>query len=304
MTRSSREAAVQRRRGWLAFVLALVVSVGVWTPGVAADRGDHRAPPAAVAAGVPVGGRLHVLWVGNSLTDTAPDIGDYSIGPMPARLAPMLAELGVSLTFEAVIQGGAQLSDHARNARTLALISSPRFDAVALQGYYEGFAGTAADYLAAVGPLYRTARAAGATVMFQQIWSFIDDPGSAQFPAAALAVEAAASQSPGAVPVQVMRVWNAVRERYPALHARLYHDSTHQSVIGEYLNALTYARFFTGRSVRGITSVHPSAAARLSLAERLALKAVVDEQVRVFFPVVRGAALSPATLWHAGAWSR
>lgn len=256
----------------------------------AADAADAapQAPAAACAssaaqpAGLAPGSRVRVLWIGNSLTNTAPDIGTYDIGPMPARVAALLAERGITLSFEARLQGGANFSDHARNARTLGLAAERRFDAVNVQGYYEGYA-SARDYLAAVQPFIEATRSSGAVLLFQQLWSYQGDPGSPQFPAAAIAVEEAARQTPGAQSVPVMRAWQAVRDANPGLWKRLYADSTHQSAVGEHLNALVYARFFSGRPVLGLKAIQPKAAAALTPAERRLLEEVVDSTVTTFF---------------------
>jgi methionine-rich copper-binding protein CopC len=57
----------------------------------------------------------------------------------------------------------------------------------------------------------------------------------------------------------------------------------HQSAVGEYFNALIYARFFSGRSVQGIASVHPYVAAHSTPAERQYLKNIVDQYVTIFY---------------------
>jgi hypothetical protein len=234
------------------------------------------------AGGLSAGSSINVLWVGNSLTDTALDFNNYSLGPMPERLKPMLAELGITMTYSSRIQGGAEFSDHARNAATMAEIGKTSYDIVNLQGYYDGFA-SASAYQTAVKPLYDKARTAGSAVLFEQVWSFKNDPGSPQFPTAAVAVETAAQNMAGAYAVQVMRAWEAVRQKDAALFGRLYADSTHQSMIGEHLNALTYARFFSGRSIQGVTSIAPQVAQALSAAQRQTLKDAVDASVTVFF---------------------
>lgn len=241
---------------------------------------------AGPAGGLAPGSRLQVLWIGNSLTGTAPDIPGSSAGPMPARLAPMLTERGIQLKFDVRIQGGANFSDHARNPQTLAVAADPRFDAVNLQGYYEGYESPTA-FLAAVRPLVESIKRGGATPLFQQVWSFQGDPGGPQFPSAAVAVEEAARQVPGALPVQVMRAWHAVRTQDPALGAKLFADGTHQSAVGEHLNALVYTRFFSGRSVHGIQAIHAKAASRLDARERRLLEDAVDAQVTVFFKPLR-----------------
>lgn len=258
----------------------MLLLLGAATCGQAISR-DCAVIDAASEGGLGAGSRIRVLWVGNSLTDTPPDIGDYRAGALPVRLAPMLAELGIRLESETRLQGGANFSDHARNPQTLAALASGRHDAVNLQGYYEGYA-SADAFRAAVQPLVDAARKGQATPLFQQVWTFRGDPGSPQFPAAALAVEEAARRIPGALPVQIMRVWHAASQNV-ALAEKLYADNTHQSAVGEYLTALAYARFLSGRSVRDIVSIHPRAAARLSVAERRALKEAVDSQVSIFY---------------------
>lgn len=276
--------------------MGLSVTLAQWLGLACAVTGAAAAQPATSACslhvlpagGLAPGNRLRVLWIGNSLTNTAPDIGTYDIGPMPARLASLLAERGITLSFESELEGGANFSDHARQTRTLALAAERRFDAVNLQGYYEGF-GSARDYMAAVRPFVEATRPSGAILLFQQLWSFQGDPGSPQFPAAAIAVEDAAQQTPGAQSVPVMRAWQAVRDAAPGLWRRLYADNTHQSAIGEHLNALIYARFFSGRPVRGLKAIHPRAAASLTPAERQQLEDVVDRTVTTFFkPRVAG----------------
>jgi hypothetical protein len=236
----------------------------------------------AGAPGLPPGSSLRVLWVGNSLTDTPPDFNDYSLGPLPNRLAPMLAECGITLISEWRIQGGAEFSSHAANSATLALVGDPRFDAVNLQGYYQGY-GSADAFVQATESLVNAASAAGSDLFFEGMWPYLGDPGSPQHPTAALAVEGAADRRANAFAVQVGRAWRRVLDTAPALHAKLRSDSTHQSAVGEYLNALVYTRFLSGRSVAGIVSISSQAAARLSASERSQLKAAVDSAVDRFY---------------------
>lgn len=232
--------------------------------------------------GLPAGSVLKVLWVGNSLTNTAPDHRTFDIGPMPARLAPMLAELGVTLKWDAIIRGGAEYADHARQPAYEAKLAQETYDAVNLQGYYQGY-GSADQMVAAVRSLHEAAQRRGTVVLLQQMWSFHQDPNSPQFPRSALAVEEASDRLPGSIPVQILRVWHAVRLEDPELYLKLFADNVHQSAAGEHLNALAFARFFTARSVQPVRSVHPLVAARLNPTELQRLKDVVDRQVRVFY---------------------
>lgn len=232
--------------------------------------------------GLPPGSTLQTLWIGNSLTDTPPDFNDYSQGPLPARIAPMLAEFGITLGFDAITPGGAEFSTHAQTPSTLAALADTRYDVVNLQGYYQGFS-SAADYTAAVKPLHDAANAAGSVLLYEGLWPYLTDPGSPQHPGAALAVEEAADAKTNAFAVQVGRAWEQVRLTSTALHAKLRSDNTHQSAAGEYLTALVYTRFFTARSVAAVTSISPQAAARLSSNERTQLKQVVDSVVTRFF---------------------
>lgn len=230
-----------------------------------------------------------MLWIGNSLTNTAPDFNNYDLGPMPERLKPMLAEFGVRLTLSYRLQSGADFSDHAKNPEVMAALADPVYDLVNLQGYYEGFSSPQA-YRQAVAPLYKAARGAHSKVLFEEVWSFRGDPGSPQFPAAVYAVEHASYGMAGSFPVQVMRAWEQVRERNAALYDRLYSDNTHQSKIGEYLNTLVYTRFLIGKSVQNVKFISPLTAKELSNADRLTLKAAVDASVSVFYvPAIRTA---------------
>lgn len=232
--------------------------------------------------GLPSGSTINVLWVGNSLTNTPPDMNDYSRGPLPERLAPMLAELGITLTYQAVIQGGAEFATHAANPQTMALIADPSFDAVNMQGYYRGFS-SSSEFQDAVRPLYEAAHNAGSAALFEGLWPYINDPGSPQHPAAALAVEGAAENMPGAFAVQVGRAWARIKETDPPLYAKLYSDNTHQSVVGEYLNCLVYTRFFSAQSVQPITSISPEAHNATTSQERSQMKAAVDSVVTIFY---------------------
>ena len=234
------------------------------------------------AGGLVAGSVVNVLWLGNSLTNTAPDLGDFGLGPMPARLASLLSRLGIQLRFEVRLRGGAEFGDHARDRQTMALLGERRFDAVNLQGYYAGYA-SASAFREATRELLTAMAAGRATPLFQAVWTFQGDPGSPQFPVAAAAVEEAARQTPGAQAVPVMRVWEAVRLADAALHRRLYADNTHQSAIGEHLNALIYARFFSGRSVRGLAPVLPKVRTALTAAEQALLEELTDREVRLFF---------------------
>ena len=233
-------------------------------------------------AGLQPGSSIHMLWIGNSLTNTPPDYNDYSLGPLPERLKPMLAERGVTLTYATAIQGGAEFSTHAANPATIEALGNAAFDIVNLQGYYEGFASTQA-YLNATQLLYNVAHGAGTDVLFEGMWPYLGDPGSPQHPSAAVAVEGAADARARAFPVQVGRAWDRVRELYPSIHVKLRADSTHQSAAGEYLNLLVYTRFLTATSVLDIQSISSLAASRLNTTERSQLKAVVDEVVTIFY---------------------
>ncbi len=242
------------------------------------------------------GASIHLLWIGNSLTNTPGDYPDAA-GPMPERLKPMLAELGITMTYQVRIKGGADFSGHAANAEFMAEIANPAYDAVNLQGYYEGFS-SAAAYRTAVKPLYDAARAAGSQVLFEAMWPY-HDPGSPQYPAAPNAVEGAAAVMPGAHPVQVARVWEAVRVANPALYRRLYldptwtRDGTHQGKVGDYVNALTYARFFSGRSVQPVNAMPQPVRDALTASELQTLKGAVDGAVTIFY---RGPAAPATTL--------
>jgi hypothetical protein len=283
--------SIARRRwlraaaGTLAWVSGAAGSAAWATAATSAASAVSDAPPCAAAAsasgGLPPGSVVKVLWVGNSLTNTALDLRRFDLGPMPARLAPMLAELGVTLKWAAILRGGAEFGDHARNPAIEARLAQEHFDAVNLQGYYQGYA-SADAMVAAVRPLVETARRHRSVALLQQVWSFQGDPGSPQYPGAALAVEQAAERLPGALPVQILRVWNDVRGE-PGLYPRLFADATHQSVLGEYLNALAFARFFSGRSVRAIQSAHPAVLAGASETERRRLKEAVDRQITRFY---------------------
>jgi hypothetical protein len=244
-----------------------------------AGSGDASSP---IVIGLPGGSSVNMLWIGNSLTNTAPDLNNYDLGPMPERLKPMLAEFGIRLTSSYRLQSGADFPDHAKNPDIMAALADPVYDLVNLQGYYEGFSSPQA-YRQAVAPLYEAARGARSKVLFEEVWSFRGDPGSPQFPAAAYAVEHATYGLAGSFPVQVMRAWEQVRERNAALHDRLYADNTHQSKIGEYLNTLVYTRFLTGKSVQGVKSISALTAKELSDADRLTLKTAVDTSVSVFY---------------------
>jgi hypothetical protein len=235
-----------------------------------------------IVIGLPAGSKVNMLWVGNSLTNTAPDFNNYELGPMPERLKPMLAEFGIKLTSSYRLQSGAEFSDHAKNPDVMAALADPVYDIVNLQGYYEGFS-SAEAYRQAVDPLYDAARGARSKVLFEEVWSFRGDPGSPQFPTAAYAVERASFVLPGSFPVLVMRAWEQVRDRNAALYDRLYSDNTHQSKIGEYLNTLAYTRFFSGKSVLGVKSIDPLTAKEVSEADRLTLKTAVDVGVSVFY---------------------
>jgi hypothetical protein len=236
----------------------------------------------AMAAGLPPGSVVNVLWVGNSLTNTAPDYDNYALGPMPERLKPMLAEFGITMNYTARIQGGAEFSDHIKNSATMAELAKTSYDIVNLQGYYEGFS-SALAYQTAVKPLYDIAHAAGSDVLFEEVWWYRGDSGSPQFPTASNAVEAATKNLPGSYAVQVARVWNAVFLANPALLEQLRYDGTHQNKFGEYLNALTYARFFSGKSVQAVASIPPSVRDGLTAAQLQVLKTAVDTGVTIFY---------------------
>lgn len=256
--------------------------------------------------GLPAGSTVSILWVGNSLTGTPPDFKDYSLGPLPVRLAPMLAEMGISMKYQAVIQGGADFSDHAANPTTMALIGDPSFDMVNLQGYYQGFSSPEA-YRAAVLPLYTAAHNAGSISLYEGMWPYLTDPGSPQHPAAALAVEGASAVMPGSFPVQVGRAWARIKETDSVLHAKLRDDNTHQSAVGEYLNCLVYTRFLSARSVKSIASISPQAQAATTAQERQELKDAVDAAVTIFYvpsgasyPSLRITAPQNGQVFHAG----
>lgn len=264
------------RRRWLGAALAALAATGP-----VARAAAPCAAASAASGGLPPGSVVKVLWVGNSLTNTALDLHRFDLGPMPARLAPMLAELGVTLKWAAILRGGAEFGDHVRNPAIEARLTQEHFDAVNLQGYYQGY-GSADAMVAAVRPLVDIARRCGTVALLQQVWSFQGDPGSPQYPGGALAVEQAAERLPGTLPVQILRVWNDVRAE-SGLYARLFADATHQSVLGEHLNALAFARFFSGRSVRAVQSAHPAVLAAAGEAERRRLKEAVDRQITRFY---------------------
>jgi hypothetical protein len=157
---------------------------------------------------------------------------------------------------------------HFTKSTTMAAVANTVYDVVNLQGYYAGFS-SALAFQTAVQPLYDVAHAAGSEVSLEEMWSYRGDPGSPQFPTAPNAVEAAAQKMPGTHAVQVARVWED------------------QSKFGEYANALTYARFFSGKSVQGVTFVPPAVRdvtqGGLTAVEIQTLKSAVDAGVTVFY---------------------
>lgn len=246
------------------------------------SRSNVLTTPSTGVGPLQSGDTIRVLWVGNSLTDTAPEYNNYALGGMGERLKPMLAELGVTLINTERFQGGAEFTNHAANSTTMTEIANSVHDVVNLQSYYVGF-GSAASYQTAVTTLYNQARSAGSDVLFEGMWSYRGDPGSPQHPTAALAVEGAADAMTGAFAVQVGRVWHRISELDNALWLKLYGDNTHQSALGEYLNALVYTRFFTGQSVAGITSASSLVTSTSTVSERNILKGAVDEIVDRFY---------------------
>lgn len=295
-TRRTFDAAGNASAGWWARLatasrrVVLIVFSLMMVSSVEADCGLTPYPglifrdslESCDAPGLQPGSSVHMLWVGNSLTNTPPDYNNYSLGPLPERLKPMLAERGVTLTYASAIQGGAEFSTHAANPATIEALGNAAFDIVNLQGYYEGFSSTQ-SYLNATQLLYNVAHGAGTDVLFEGMWPYLGDPGSPQHPTAALAVEGAAAARDRAFPVQVGRAWDRVRELYPSIHSKLRADSTHQSAAGEYLNLLVYTRFLTATSVADIQSVSTLAASQLTSSERAQMKAVVDEVVTAFY---------------------
>jgi hypothetical protein len=193
--------------------------------------------------GLPPGSSIKVLWIGNSLTGAPEAMGAVTNwAPMPDRLVPMLAELGIAMTYGSVIQGGAEFSAHAANPTAMAEIANPTYDIVNFQSSYDD-AGDAAAYTTAVRPLYTAAHNAGAIALFEGIWEFGGfgsyelDYGGPVDPAAENAVEGAAAALPGSFPVQVGHCWKAVKNRSAALIPKMHDDGVHQSVLGEYFNS-------------------------------------------------------------------
>lgn len=237
--------------------------------------------------GLPAGSSVNGLFLGNSLTSTPPDFNNYDLGPLAVRLTPMLAEMGITLHSKTDILGGAEFSDHAANATSMADLADPQYDFANLQGYYH-FYDTAAHFESAVMPLYTVANRAGTYSLFEGMWNYRGDGGSPQNPAAALAVEGAANDLANSDAVQVGRVWAAVIAANPSLDnpnnsPSIRYDNTHQNAVGEYINCLIYTRFLSGRSVANIQSISPQAAALTTPALRAMLKTIVDSQVTLFY---------------------
>jgi hypothetical protein len=239
--------------------------------------------------GLPPGSSIKVLWIGNSLTDAPEAMGAVTNWtPMPGRLVPMLAELGITMTYGSVILGGAEFSTHAANPTTMAEIANPTYDIVNFQASYDGVS-DAASYTTTVRPLYTAAHNAGSIALFEGIWefggfgSFELDYGGPVDPQSENAVEGAAAALAGSFPVQLGHCWKAVKNRSAALIPKMHDDGVHQSVLGEYFNALVYARFFSARSVQGITSVHPLAVGVSTADERQLLRETVDSCLTIFY---------------------
>jgi hypothetical protein len=253
------------------------------------STGLRQALAVSAAGGLPAGSTIRVLWVGNSLTGTPPDYNDYSLGPMPARLVPMLAELGITMIYTDSIKGGAAFADHVAYAPTTTALDTGTYDIVNFQGNpYDVAYTSAANFQAAVYPLYAKAHVRGKQVLFQQLWTFRDNVGNSgegniQFPAAALALEEAAQNMPGANAVQVQRVWQAIRSTNAGLYRRFYTDGIHQSMISEYLNALVFARFFSGRSIQSIASIPALVDSALTPSEKQSIKDAVNANVTIFY---------------------
>jgi hypothetical protein len=128
--------------------------------------------------------------------------------------------------------------------------------------------------------------------LFESVWTF---PGAPQLPISAEAVEKAAASLPHAHAVQVGRVWGAVRNMNSGLGVKLYGaDTTHQSKVGEYLNALVYTRFFSAKSVQGVKFLPAVVASQLAAGELEILKSAVDAHVTIFYlpPGVRSPSLA------------
>ncbi len=244
---------------------------------------------AAGGSGLPSGSTIKVLWIGNSLTGAPSEIeGSVGYTPMPDRLVPMLAELGITMTYDSVIVGGSEFSTHAANPTTMAEIANPGYDAVNFQRSYDGV-NDANAYKAAVSPLYAAAHNAGSQALFESNWQFGGfgsyplDYGGPLYPQEENAIEAAAATLSGSFPVQVGHCWQAVNSNRATLIPKMHADGVHQSVLGEYFNALVYARFFSARAVRGITSVHPLVVAASTADERQLLRETVDGCVTIFY---------------------
>jgi hypothetical protein len=255
---------------------------------------------AASGSGLPEGSQIHTLWIGNSLTGAPYEIDQYDGGtflPMPERLAPMLAELGITMTYDAAIQGGAKFSDHVANPATMATLADPSFDIVNLQGYREEDVNDATSIIAAVSSLYDAAHNAGSVVLLESIWQFggfgpyeLDEQGPI-YPLEENAIEAASQALPDSFPVQISKCWEEIQlstsnDFFTRLHDEQspgVYDTQHESALGEYFNILVYARFFSGRSVADVTSMHPVVAATSTAAERQLMKQVVDGCVDIFY---------------------
>lgn len=230
---------------------------------------------ASAGGGLGSGTSVNVLWVGNSLTDSSL----LSPETVPSRVLLMLAQMGVTMSYTEAIQGGATFLSHAANSATMAQIGSTAFDAVNLQGYASDFY-TTAGYVTRAQPLANAATAAGNSPLWEAMWP-TGEHTSIQSRDATISAVA----SYGGARVQIGEVWDYFRVNDASFYAGWKLDSEHASHVGQWATALAYTRFFSGRDISSVTSIHATADAAMTAPQKAAIIAAVNSIITVFYPV-------------------
>lgn len=182
-----------------------------------------------------------VLFVGNSFT---------YFWNMPQMVEAMAKDQGVKLNTSQSTVGGSNFEQHwkeEKNTKTRKILEESSFDYVVLQDHSTSTIDAPERFTTYATKLIDLVKSKGATPLLSMTWAYDSNP-LMQKTIGASYIELGSKTGVKVVPVGT--VFMAARKARPDL--KLYFDDKHPSHIGSYLIALTYYKYFTGKSVLDI----------------------------------------------------
>ena len=200
-----------------------------------------------------------VLFVGNSFT---------YFWNMPQMVEAMAKDQGVDLKTSQSTVGGSNLSQHwnkEKDTKTREILEKENFDYVILQDHSMSTIDAPERFTEYASKLIELAKKKGAEPLLSMTWAYDSNPLMQETIASAY-IEL--GQKTGAKVVPVGSIFMEAQQARPDL--KMYFDDKHPSEKGSYLIALTFTKFFSGKSISG-------------LLHRIATKDRNDEKLYLFF---------------------